>query len=57
MVLMRRSDAFNNALAALEDEESAYPDAKAEYLEVLREAQQEAHEQFVRYRAEVGLSD
>jgi hypothetical protein len=28
---------------------------KAEYLEVIREAQEEASEQFARYRAEVGL--
>jgi hypothetical protein len=56
MGLMRRSDALNTAFFALKDAEHAYPDVKAEYLEVIREAQ-EASEQFARYRAEVGLPD
>ncbi len=57
MTLMRRSDAFNNALVALEGQEHAYPDVKAEYIGVLEEAHREAHEQFWRYRTEVGIPD
>ncbi len=34
MTLMRRSDAFNNALIALEGQENAYPDVKAGYIGV-----------------------
>ena len=55
--LMRRSDALGNALDALEDEESAYPDVMAEYVEVIREDFGQAHEAFSRYRDEVGLPD
>src|ERR671916_788871 len=35
--LLRRSDAFGTALAALEGEETAYPDVHAEYVGVLWE--------------------
>ena len=55
--LMRRSDALSTALAAVEDEETAYPNAKAEYLGVLRDDFRQASEAFSRYRAEVGLPD
>lgn len=55
-MLLRSSDAFGNALDALEDKGTAYPDGLAEYVEVLREEQRRAHEGFVRYRAEVGIS-
>ena len=55
--LMRRSDAFGNALDALECEETIYPDVKAEYVGVLREEFRTASEQFSRYRAELGLPD
>ena len=53
--LMRRSDAFGTALNALEGEETAYPDVQDEYLEVLREEHRRAHEEFARYRAELGI--
>ena len=53
--LMRRSDAFSNALCAVEDEEDVNPDVQAQYIEVIREEFREASEQFRRYRAECGI--
>ena len=55
--LLRRSDAFANALDALEGTESAYPDVKAEYVEIIREEHGKAHEEFVAYKREVGVPD
>jgi hypothetical protein len=53
--LLRRSDAFGTALAALEGEETAYPDVHAEYVGVLWEEHRLAGEEFARYRAELGI--
>ncbi len=55
--MMRRSDAFNNAVGAVLAEEDVREEIRAECLAVLEEACREAHEAFVRYRAEVGLPD
>ena len=55
--MIRRSDAFGNALDALETSESAYPDTRAEYVEIVREEFRQASEAFKRYRDEVGLPD
>ena len=57
MGLLRRSDALGNALDALEQSESAYPDTRAEYVGVVREDFGRAAEAFSRYRAELGLPD
>ena len=57
MGLLRRSDALGNALDALEQSESAYPDTKAEYVGLVREDFGRAAEAFKRYRDEVGLPD
>ncbi|CAA9455860.1 MAG: hypothetical protein AVDCRST_MAG01-01-5181 [uncultured Rubrobacteraceae bacterium] len=57
MGLLRRSDALGNALDALEQSESAYPDTKAEYVGLVREDFGRAAEAFSRYRAELGLPD
>ena len=55
--LLRRSDALNYALAAVEDDENFRPEVRAECLGVLGEVAQEAHEAFERYRGEVGIPD
>ena len=52
--LLRRSDAFNNALAALEGEEGV-SEGLSEYVEVLRAEHERAREAFRLYRAEVGV--
>ena len=57
MGLLRRSDAFNNALGAVEAEEDVKEKIRAECAEVLDGERREAHEAFVRYRAEVGIPD
>lgn len=53
--LLRRSDALNVALDAYERNPDEYPAQREEYLRVLREVNREAHEQFMRYRGEVGI--
>ena len=55
--LMRRSDALGNALDALQNEETAYPDVMAEYAEVIQEDFRQAHEAFSRCRDELGIPD
>ncbi len=55
--MLRRSDAFNNALTAVVAEEGVREEVRAECVGVLEEAGREAHEAFMRYRAEVGLPD
>ena len=57
MGLLRRSDAFNNALGAVEAEEDVKEKIRAECAEVLEGERREAHERLVRYRAEVGIPD
>ena len=53
--LLRRSDALNYAIAAVEDDEDFSPNIKAECLRVLGEVAQEAPEAFMLYRGEVGI--
>jgi metal-responsive CopG/Arc/MetJ family transcriptional regulator len=57
MGMMRRSDALNNAIGAVLAEEGTREEIRAECVGVLEEAGREAHEAFMRYRAEVGLPD
>jgi hypothetical protein len=53
--LLRRSDALNAAYMAVELEEWAYPEAKAEMLAVLEDMRVEAHEWFESYRRALGI--
>ena len=53
--LLRRSNALNYAIAAVEDDEDFSPNIKAECLRVLGEVAQEAHEAFMLYSGEVGI--
>lgn len=55
--LLRRSDAFGQAMDAYELDPHGDAETREETLEVLRGAHREANEQFRRYRAEVGLPD
>ena len=55
--LMTRADALSNAYMALKARRTDYPENVAPYLDVMRELKDDAHEQFVRYRREVGLPD
>jgi len=55
MGLPRRADALSNALDRYEQNPHNYPEAREETLEILRRDYEEAHEQFLRYRDEVGL--
>jgi hypothetical protein len=54
--LLRRSDALNDACAAVEDWAAA-PDAIARTLEVLRPMREEASRDFHVYRRELGLPE
>ena len=53
--LLRRSDTLSVALDAVRSDESPYADTKDEYLEILRKEYEEASEQFMRYRTELGI--
>jgi hypothetical protein len=55
--LLSRSDALNNAVAAVEDDGEMVEQIKAQTLEVLRPLRGEAAEAFARYRLEIGLED
>ncbi len=54
--LLRRSDALNSAVVALEDW-SAIPAVRDEALKVLKDMRDEAGEAFERYRLEAGLPE
>ena len=57
MGLLRRCDALGMGLDAYEQDPHDAAESREEVLGILREEHREAHEQFMRYRAEVGLPD
>jgi hypothetical protein len=55
--LLSRSDALDEAISAVEDEEDIYPETKEETLEVLELMLEEVEEEFERARRDLGLPD
>jgi hypothetical protein len=57
MGLLRRSDALGMGLDAYEQDPHEDAETREEVLGILRKEHEEAHEGFMRYRAEVGIPD
>jgi hypothetical protein len=55
--LLNRDDALSYALATIEDHPSPSKRAQRQMLEVLGELKHEAHDAFLRYKAEIGLPE